>query len=94
MAVSDRLAFLKALESGDFAGILSDSAVHDLVGPDAVRVARLVAPMMPYVFYCGTMSATKRADLLAAKPDGIFSKDRPEDLGMAIDLLRKLSGGR
>lgn len=93
-AVGDRMAFVKALESGDYAAILSDSGVHDLVGPDAVRVARLLAPAVPYVFYCGTMASAKRAELEAAKPDGIFSKDRPEDLGLAIGLLRKLSGGR
>jgi CheY-like chemotaxis protein len=91
-AVSDRLAFLQALESGRFAGILSDSGVHDLAGPDAVRVARLLAPTLPYVFYCGTMAEAKRTGLLAAKPDGVFSKDRPDDLGLAIGLLRKLSG--
>ncbi len=94
VAVGDRLSFLKALESGGFAGILSDSGVHDLAGPDAVRVARLIAPMTPYVFYCGTMSDSKRTELLAAKPDGMFSKDQPEDFGLAIGLLRKLSSGR
>lgn len=91
-AVSDRQAFEAALESGRFAGILSDSGVHDLAGPDAVKVARLLAPTLPYVFYCGTMAQQKRAVLLAAKPDGIFSKDRPGDAGLAIGLLRKLSG--
>lgn len=92
-AVGDRLAFIQALETGHYDGILSDSGVHDLAGPDALRVARLLAPALPYVFFCGLMSDTKRAGLLAAKPDGIFSKDRPEDLGLAIGLLRKLSTG-
>ena len=92
-AVGDRMTFIKALESGEYAGILSDSGVHDLAGPDAVRVARLLAPALPYVFYCGTMADTKRTELTAAKADGIFSKDDPAGMGRAIALLRKLSGG-
>jgi CheY-like chemotaxis protein len=91
-AVADRGAFVAALQSGRYAGILSDSGVHDRTGPEAVKLARQIAPALPYVFICGTMAAAKRADLLAAKPDGIFSKDRPEDTGLAIALLRKLSG--
>jgi CheY-like chemotaxis protein len=91
---SDRTAFIKALEGGQYVGIISDSGVHDLAGPDAVRVARLLAPALPYVFYCGAMAETKRAELASAKPEGIFSKDRPEDLNLAISLLRKLTSGR
>jgi DNA-binding NarL/FixJ family response regulator len=91
--VGDRQSFVAALESGRFAGILSDSGVHDLTGAEAVRIARQVAPALPYVFLCGAMADAKRETLLAAKPDGIFSKDRPEDAGLAIGLLRKLSGG-
>lgn len=92
--VADRAAFVAALQSGGYAGILSDSGVHDLFGADAVNLARSLSPGLPYVFLCGTMSEAKRADLLAAKPDGIFSKDRPEDVGLAIGLLRKLGGER
>jgi len=83
-AVGDRMAFIAALESGQYVGILSDSGVHDLAGPDAVRVARSLAPAVPYLFFCGTMGETKRATLLAAHPDGIFSKDRPEDIGLQL----------
>jgi CheY-like chemotaxis protein len=93
-AAMSRASFLTGLQSGRFDGILSDSGVHDLLGADAVRLARSLAPGLPYVFLCGMMSDAKRADLLAAKPDGIFSKDRPEDTGLAIALLRKLSGER
>ena len=39
------------------------------VGADAVRVARLAAPALPYVFYCGTMSETKRAELAALRAE-------------------------
>jgi CheY-like chemotaxis protein len=93
-AVADRVAFVQALESGKYAGIISDSGVYDLTGPEAVRMARRLAPAMPYVFYCGTMADAKRAELAGAGPDGIFSKDNPEDLGTAIGLLRKLAGCR
>jgi CheY-like chemotaxis protein len=91
-AVEDRASFIAALESGLYAGILSDSCVHDLTGPEAVKLARAISPATPYVFICGTMADAKRQQLLAAKPDGIFSKDRPEDAGLAIALLRKLGG--
>jgi DNA-binding NarL/FixJ family response regulator len=91
-AVGNRQAFIAALQSDRYAGILSDSGVFDLTGPEAVKLSRQIAPATPYVFICGTMADAKRADLLAAKPDGIFSKDRPEDAGLAIALLRKLSG--
>lgn len=93
-AVETREAYIEALKSGRYVAILSDSGVFDLSGPEAVKLARQFTPSLPYVFYCGTMADSKRADLLAAKPDGIFSKDRPEDAGLAIALLRKLSGER
>ena len=92
--VEDRATFVAALQGGSYSGILSDSGVHDLFGADAVKLARSLAPGLPYVFLCGTMSDAKRADLAAAHPDGIFSKDRPGDVGLAIGLLRKLSGER
>jgi CheY-like chemotaxis protein len=90
-AVTSRAAFVAALQTGRFDGILSDSGVHDLFGADAVRLARRLAPTLPYVFLCGMMGDAKRADLLAAKPDGIFSKDRPEDVGLAIGLVRRMT---
>lgn len=93
-AAMSRAAFVAALQSGRFEGVLSDSGVHDLFGADAVKLSRSLAPALPYVFLCGAMSEAKRADLLAAKPDGIFSKDRPGSVGLAIGLLRKLSGPR
>lgn len=93
-AVGSRADFVAALQRGGYGGILSDSGVHDLFGADAVKLARGLAPGIPYVFLCGIMSDTKRADLLAAKPDGLFSKDQPEDVGSAIALLRKLSADR
>lgn len=93
-AVTDRGSFLKALEDSSYGGILSDSGIFDLAGPDAVKLARMLAPTLPYVFYCGTMSEAKRADLLAAEPDGMFSKDEPADLALALALLKQLSGGR
>jgi CheY-like chemotaxis protein len=89
-AASDRAAFLAGLCSDRFDGIISDSGVHDLAGPDAVRLARSLAPGLPYVFLCGTMDPDKRAEILAAQPDGVFSKDRDEDAGLAIGLLRKI----
>ena len=92
--VEDRATFVAALQSGGYAGILSDSGVHDLFGSDAVKLARSLAPGLPYVFLCGMMSDAKRADLLAANPDGIFSKDRPGDVALAVGLLRKLGGER
>jgi CheY-like chemotaxis protein len=91
-AVMDRATFVAALQTRRYDGILSDSGVHDLFGADAVKLARSLAPGLPYVFLCGLMGDAKRADLLAAKPDGVFSKDRAEDVSLAIDLLRKLSG--
>lgn len=90
----DRASFIAALQSGRYAGILSDSGIHDLPAPEALKLARSLAPNLPYVFLCGMMSDAKKAELLAAGPDGIFSKDRPEDLGLAIGLLRKLAGER
>jgi CheY-like chemotaxis protein len=89
--VMDRATFVAGLKSGRYAGILSDSGVHDLFGADAVQLARSMAPAVPYVFLCGMMSDAKRADLEAAKPDGVFSKDRSEDVGLAIGLIRRLS---
>ncbi len=93
-AATDRATFLAALRSAGYDGILSDSGVHDLPGAEAVKLARCVAPTLPYVFLCGTMNPAKRAELLAAKPDGIFSKDRSGDTGQAIALLRKMSAAR
>lgn len=91
--VMDRATFFIALQSGRYDGILSDSGVHDLFGADAVKLTRSLDPALPYVFLCGFLGEAKRMDLLAAKPDGIFSKDRAGDVGRAIRLLRKLSGG-
>jgi CheY-like chemotaxis protein len=93
-AARDRKAFIAALQSGRYAGILSDSGVRDLFGADAVKLARSLAPNLPYVFLCGVMDDARRADLLAAKPDGIFSKDQPDDVGLALRLLRVLSRNR
>jgi CheY-like chemotaxis protein len=93
-AAPSREAFMAALRSGRFDGILSDSGVHDLPGAEAVALARNLAPALPYVFLCGVMDPARRADLLAARPEGIFSKDRPEDAGRAIGLLRKMRGNR
>jgi CheY-like chemotaxis protein len=93
-AVTDRASFVAGLQSGSYAGILSDSGVFDLAGPDAVKLARILAPALPYVFLCGTMSDGRRAELLASEPEGIFTKDRPGDFGLAIGLLRKLAGER
>lgn len=93
-AVTSRAAFVAALQTGRFDGVLSDSSVHDLFGADAVRLARRLAPAVPYVFLCGAMDDAKRADLVAAKPDGIFSKDRPADVGLAIGLVRNMRAAR
>ncbi|MDB6114528.1 MAG: multi-sensor hybrid histidine kinase [Lacunisphaera sp.] len=90
--VMDRKTFIAALQSGHHEGILSDSAVFDLAGPEAVKLARSLAPKLPYVFFCGTMTQARRGELLSANPDGMFSKDHPEHLGDAIALLRKLRG--
>jgi CheY-like chemotaxis protein len=90
-AAGSRDEFIASLRNGRVDGILSDSGVHDLPGAEAVGVARSLAPRVPYVFLCGVMDPAKRADLLAAMPDGIFSKDRPGDAGLAIGLLRELS---
>jgi CheY-like chemotaxis protein len=89
--VMDRATFVAALQTGRYDGILSDSGVHDLLGADAVQIARSMAPGLPYVFLCGMLNDAKRADLEAAKPDGIFSKDRAEDVDLAIGLIRTLS---
>jgi CheY-like chemotaxis protein len=86
----DREAFVTAVKIGGFDGILSDSGVPDLPGPDAVRLARRLAPGLPYVFLCGVMDAAKRAGLVAANPDGIFSKDQPDDPRLAINLIRAM----
>lgn len=88
---ASREAFLTALQSGLFDGILSDSGVHDLPGPQAVKLARKLAPGLPYVFLCGMMDPKKQWELVAANPDGIFSKDRPEDASLAIGLVRKMN---
>lgn len=88
-AAMSRAAFIAGLKSGRFDGILSDSGLADLPGPEAVRLARSLAPALPYVFLCGAMSETKRAELLAMKPEGVFSKDRPEEVAQAIALLRQ-----
>jgi CheY-like chemotaxis protein len=90
IGVMDREAFVTAVKIGGFDGILSDSGLPDLPGPDAVRLARQLAPGLPYVFLCGMMDPVKRADLVAANPDGIFSKDRPEDPRLAINLIRAM----
>ena len=87
--VMDRESFVAALASGVYEGILSDSAVFNLPGAEAVKLARSLAPKLPYVFYCGAMSQTKRAELLAAGPDGVLSKDQPEHIGQAIAILRR-----
>jgi hypothetical protein len=78
------------IAEGCYAGILSDSGVHDLFGAEAVQLARSMAPGLSL---CVFVSDAKRADLEAAKPDGVFSKDRAKDAGLAIGLIRKLSGG-
>jgi CheY-like chemotaxis protein len=91
-AAMSRADFIASLQSGRFDGILSDSGVHDLFGAEAVQLARGLTPALPYVFLCGVMNETKRMELLAARPDGIFSKDEPADTGRAIALLRSLRG--
>lgn len=90
-AASSRAAFQRGLQSGFFDGILSDSSVPDLSGVEAVRLARKLAPGLPYVFICGTMDPRNHWDLVAANPDGIFSKDKPEDAALAINLIRKMN---
>ena len=89
--VATREAFIRALQSGLFDGVLSDSSVHDLPGREGVKLARRLAPGRPYVFICGVMDPTKQAELVRANPDGMFSKDRPEDAGLAIELIRKMN---
>jgi CheY-like chemotaxis protein len=93
-AAMSQATFIAFLQSGRFDGILSDSGLPNLPGADAVGLARSLAPSLPYVFLCGRMDDGKRADLLAAKPDGMFSKDQPEDTARAIALLRRLRGNR
>lgn len=93
-AATTKQEFMRALQGGRFDGILSDSGVHDLFGADAVRLARQVAPGIPYLFLCGTMEPAKRQALLAARPDGIFSKDQPGDAAQAIGLVRTMKGYR
>jgi CheY-like chemotaxis protein len=89
-----RTEFVAALQTGRFDGILSDSGVHDLLGADAVRLARSLAPTLPYIFLCGMMDPAKRADLVAANPDGFFSKDQPGDVERAIALARSSQAKR
>lgn len=89
-AAANRQEFLRALQGGKFDGIVSDSGVHDLFGADAVGLARKLAPGIPYLFLCGAMEPAKRQALLAARPDGIFSKDEPEDSAHAIKLVRAM----
>ena len=88
---TDREGFRRALQSGFFDGIVSDSSVHDLSGPEAVKLARKLAPGRPYVFLCGMMDPVKQLALVRANPDGIFSKDRAEDPALAINLIRKMN---
>lgn len=88
---TNREGFIRALQSGFFDGILSDSGVADLPGREAVKLARKLAPGLPYVFLCGVMDPSKQAELVRANPDGIFSKDRAEDAALAINLVRKMN---
>jgi CheY-like chemotaxis protein len=74
----DRDTYIAALRSGQFTGIVSDSGLHNLTGAEAVALARAYAPALPFVFLCGAMSPEKKAELTAAKPDALVSKDDPK----------------
>jgi len=82
-----RSEYMSALGVGGLAGIISDSSVPDLSGIEALRIARELAPGTPFVFLCGTMSPKRKAEIEAACPDGIFSKD--SDAGV-FQALRKI----
>lgn len=85
----DRDAFIAGLQSGRYEGILSDSGVFNLDGPEAVALARSMAPGLPYVFLCGMMTDARREALMRASPEGMFSKDDPSGFTQAVHLLRQ-----
>jgi CheY-like chemotaxis protein len=80
VAVSNRSDYLMALRDQQFDGIVSDSEVSGLVGAEAVKLARLYAPAVPFVFLCGTMSDDSRHNLLAAGADAVVSKNEPDEV--------------
>jgi CheY-like chemotaxis protein len=86
-SVGTRQSYIDALRSGQFTGIVSDSGLHDLSGPEAVALARAYAPRIPFLFLCGTISPDKREEMMKAKPDAIVSKDDPKAVRAAFDRL-------
>jgi CheY-like chemotaxis protein len=87
--VTTRSQYLVALRGGNFDGIVSDSEVSGLMGAEAVKLARLYAPSVPFVFLCGTMSETNRDALIAAGADAVVSKNEPEQMRAAFARLFK-----
>jgi CheY-like chemotaxis protein len=92
-AAMSRASFITALQSGSFDAIMSDAGVHQLFGVDAIKLARRLAPRLPFAFVCGRIGVAKKKKLLAAVPDGLFyiRQDGPK---LAIGLLRRLVANR
>ena len=85
--VKSRGEFVTALRSSQFDVIVSDSGVALFPGTDALAVARQLSPNTPFIFVCGTMSDLRRAELEAAGPDAILSKDTSDSLVPTLEKL-------
>jgi len=84
---SSRAEYLSAFAESKIDGVISDSGVFDLTGLDALALARRAAPNVPFVFLSGAMSQAARDRILAAGPDGVFSKDNPEEVNAALRVF-------
>lgn len=85
--------YLKALKSGGFDLILSDSSLPGMDGPTALRIARENLPNVPFLFICGHIDEHRAINLKAAGAMDCLHKSDLSRLGPAIrHALRRKPG--
>jgi CheY-like chemotaxis protein len=89
--VRNRADFVSSLTYRNFDGIISDSGVAGLTGVEALELARQLAPGVPFMFLCGSVSPERREELLAARPDAIAAKDNPAEIRATFERLFRRS---
>ena len=92
--VSSRFAFLGELQLRPFDLIVSDFTLESFNGIEALELARLRAPHVPFVFYSGSIGEERAAQALQSGAQDYVPKGQVKRLGSAIRQALAVSAER
>ncbi|MDD5141058.1 MAG: PAS domain S-box protein [Verrucomicrobiales bacterium] len=92
--VSDRLAFMQALDGGSFDLIISDYHLPSFTGLEALGIAKKKCPRTPFILVSGTIGEQAAIESLKAGATDYVLKQHPDRLPSAVRRAVQEAGER